>query len=67
MLGVSANICFDKNTPIKLQNGEIKHMSVQRGRSLNYLGMNFDLKPKGEVAITMSHHINKVIKSSLGS
>ena len=41
-------------------------MTVQRGKSLNYLGMNFDLKTKGEVAITMPHHINKVINEFSG-
>ena len=50
----------------RLSNGEIKHMTVQRGKSLNYLGMNFDLKTRGEVAITMTHHINKVINEFPG-
>ena len=50
----------------RLPNGEVKHMTVQRGKSLNYLGMNFDLSTKGVVAITMPHHINKVINEFPG-
>ena len=50
----------------KLPNSDIKHMSVQRGKSLNYLGMNFNLKTKGQVAITMPHHINKVVNEFPG-
>ena len=50
----------------RLPNGEVKHMTVQRGKILNYLGMNFDLSTKGEVAITMPHHINKVINDFPG-
>ena len=50
----------------RLPNGEIKHMTVQRGKNLKYLGMNFDLKTRGEVAITMPHHINKVINEFPG-
>ena len=50
----------------RLPSCEVKHMSVQRGKGLNYLGMNVDLSTKGQVAITMPHHINKVIKESPG-
>lgn len=46
----------------KLRNGEIKHMSVQRVKSLNYLGMKFDLRTKVQVAITMPHHVNIIVK-----
>ena len=50
----------------KLPNVEIKKMSVQRGKLLNYLGMNFDLRDKGKVAITMPHHVEKAIKEFPG-
>ena len=30
----------------ELPNGEIKRMVVQRGKELDYLGMNFDFKEK---------------------
>ena len=36
-------------------------MTVQRGKHLSYLGMNFDLNVEGEVAISTMHHVNKVI------
>ena len=49
-----------------LPNDEVKHMTVQRGKSLNYMGMKLDLKTTGEVAITMPHHIHKVITEFLG-
>ena len=46
----------------KLPNGEIKPMTVKRGKHLDYLGMNFDLSVKGEVAITMPHRVKKSYK-----
>ena len=43
-----------------------QHMTVQRGKNLKYLGINFDLKTRSEVAITMPHHIIKVINEFSG-
>ena len=50
----------------RLPNGVVKHITVQRGTRLNYLGMNLDLSTKGEVATTIPHHINKVINEFPG-
>lgn len=41
-------------------------MAVHRGKSLNYLGMSFELKTKGQVGITIPHHINKTVKEFQG-
>ena len=37
-------------------------MIVQRGKRLDYLGMNFNFGVKGEVKITMYDHILKILK-----
>lgn len=50
----------------RLPNGEIKNMSIQRGKNLNYLGIKFNLSTKGQVDISMPHHINKVINEFPG-
>ena len=42
---------------MELPNGTIKKMIVQRGKRLDYLGMNFNFGVKGEVKITMYDHI----------
>ena len=44
----------------ELPNGEIKKMTVQRGKSLDYLGMNFNFQTAGEVKITMYDHVKKI-------
>ena len=31
-------------------------------KTLDYLGMQFDMNETGEVKITMKHHVNKVIE-----
>ena len=41
---------------MQVQNENAKNMSVHRVKSVNWLGMNFDLKTKGQAAITMTHH-----------
>ena len=46
----------------ELPNGEVKRMTVQRGRSLDYLGMKFDFNKPGKVEITMFDHIKKILK-----
>ena len=45
----------------QLQNGEIKKMEIQRDNKLDYLGMQFDMSNKGEVKITMKHHVMIVL------
>lgn len=50
----------------RLPNGEIKNMGVERGKNLNYLGMNFDLSTQGQLAITMPYHISNVIQEFRG-
>ena len=50
----------------RLPNGEIKKMSVQRGKQLDYLGMKFDLREQGKVSITMPYHVDKAIKEFPG-
>ena len=37
-------------------------MTVQRGKSLDYLGMNFNFQSEGEVKITMYDHVKKIMK-----
>ena len=46
----------------RLPNGEIAKMKVQRGKHLEYLGMDFDFSTKKEVKITMIGYIKKLIK-----
>ena len=50
----------------RLPNGEIKNISVQRAKSLNYFGVDFGLSTKEQVVITLSRHINNVIKEFSG-
>ena len=63
---VTKMIRYLKGLYERLPNGEIKEMSVQRGSKLDYLGMKFDLSVKGEVSITMPHHVEKAIKEFPG-
>ena len=44
----------------------MKSYQIQRSNHLNYLGKIFDLSVKGEVAITMPLHVNKVIEEFPG-
>ena len=41
---------------------KIKRMTVQRGKELDYLGMNFNFQEKGKVKITMYEHVKKILK-----
>ena len=50
----------------KLPNGEIKEMTVQEGKALDYLVVNFDFTTEGKVKISMNHHVDKVIKEFPG-
>ena len=45
-----------------LPNGEIAKMKVQRGRFLEYLGMDFDFSVKKQVSIFMRHYVDKIIQ-----
>ena len=51
----------------RLPNGEIAKMKVQRGKKLEYLGMDFDFSTKHEVKITMADYIKKLIKDFITS